>query len=486
MELIAEAHLASPENTRIHANGTLHTDTLEGALTVDVPWIDFFNAFNDLNEHVQAQGQLHATLAVKGTLQKPELTGKLTLKKGQLTLPEAALTLSPIEATLKSQDKHWQLNSVLTHGTKTLTLTGQGEFTPLLSGTLTLHGENIDVINTQEYVIQASPNLTFTFKPGSYGLAGTILIPQARIKPMTFSNTINLTDDAVFVSTEHERASMNLTTNVNLIMGEAVALDVKGLHGLLKGSIHLAQQPQKPLAATGVLRLREGRYQAYGQDLLIKDSQLLFTGPNIDNPIIHIRALRYLEQSTASKTGSSQLFDFKSENLQNIAYGNNINVGIDVSGRLKTPKIRLFSNPPTLSQADILSMLLLGKPVNQASKSGGQLLLSAISALNLDSSSKGASLLQQLKSKLNVDFDVQNSAPAASQRNTLKPGAALGVGKSLTKRLYVHYSIDLFQDNSNVLTLTYLLNQFFSLQVTANNIGNGIDLLYTHQGVAEQ
>ena len=81
---------------------------------------------------------------------------------------------------------------------------------------------------------------------------------------------------------------------------------------------------------------------------------------------------------------------------------------------------------------------------------------------------------------------MQNSAPAASQSNTLKPGAALGVGKSLTKRLYVHYSIDLFQDNINVLTLTYLLNQFFSIQVTANNIGNGIDLLYTHQGVAEQ
>ena len=53
------------------------------------------------------------------------------------------------------------------------------------------------------------------------------------------------------------------------------------------------------------------------------------------------------------------------------------------------------------------------------------------------------------------------------------------LGKSLSKRLYLSYNVGVFQENSNVLTLKYLLNRYFSVQVTTNNVGNGLDLLYT-------
>jgi translocation and assembly module TamB len=55
------------------------------------------------------------------------------------------------------------------------------------------------------------------------------------------------------------------------------------------------------------------------------------------------------------------------------------------------------------------------------------------------------------------------------------------IGKSLSKRLYVSYNRGLRQTDANVLTLKYLLSTFFSLQVTASDAGNGIDLLYSSQ-----
>ena len=102
--------------------------------------------------------------------------------------------------------------------------------------------------------------------------------------------------------------------------------------------------------------------------------------------------------------------------------------------------------------------------------------MTAMSAMNLDSGTKGMQLLTQLKDALGVDFDVQ-SRPSTS--NSTASDTSVVLGKSLSKRLYLSYNVGVFQENSNVLTLKYLLNRYFSVQVTTNNVGNGLDLLYT-------
>ena len=151
-----------------------------------------------------------------------------------------------------------------------------------------------------------------------------------------------------------------------------------------------------------------------------------------------------------------------------------------MSGRLNAHKIKLFSIPANLSQSDILSMLLLGKPASQASQSGGQLLLAAISSMNLDSGTKGLQLLSQLKQTLGVDFNVQNNTRYNQPTTQAGGNTAFVVSKSLTKRLFLSYNIGLLQNDSNVFTLKYLLNKFFSIQVNTSDSGSGLDLLYTH------
>lgn len=459
---------------------TKNAQAIQGSFGLDMPSLDFLNQTQD---GMQVHGQLHATLTTSGTLSNPKLSGKITLNKGSLVIPDWGIALNPIEATLTSEDKQWHVTGLITTGPhkETLSLAGFGSFAPTLTGEWSLKGENVLFINPPEYMIRLSPNLTLNLKEGAYTLTGRVLVPQAEIKPMTFSETVNLTDDAVFVTVQPKTPELNLTTNIVLDMGKAVSIDLKGLHGLLDGSLKLVQKPNQALAAEGILLLREGRYQSYGQQLRLEDSQLIFSGETLTNPKAHIRAIREINQAKTTAADVSQLFNFKSDNIQNMAYGNHIMVGIDISGRIKTPKVTLFSSPATLSQADILSFLLLGKPASQASKSGGQLLVSAVNALNIDSTSKGAKLLQDLKARFPVDLDIQNNSQSSSVTNALNPGTTVGIGKSLTDRAYLHYTVDLFQDNNNVLTLTYLLNKFFSIQVSASDIGNGIDLLYTHK-----
>ena len=362
-----------------------------------------------------------------------------------------------------------------------LTLKGQGNFSPELSGQLNLHGDDFPVIKTKDYVVNLSPQLALTFKPTSYVVTGSILVPFAQLKPMSFSNTTNLSEDVVFVKKESAAAPnpFNLTTDIQIKMGQDVALDVKGLHGFLDGAIHVKQVPHGTLTGIGELSIRDGKYKAYGQDLIVNEGQLLFTGGPIDNPSIRLRAIRKFS-STNSNEGSNQLLDFSAASLDTIDITSETTVGIELSGRLNSNKIKLFSIPANMSQSDILSMLLLGKPASQASKSGGQLLLAAISSMNLDSGTKGLQLIEQLKQTIGVDFNLQTTPRYNQGANQQGDKTALVVGKSLTKRLYVSYNVGLLQTDSNVLTLKYLLNKFFSIQVTASDSGSGLDLLYTN------
>ena len=264
-------------------------------------------------------------------------------------------------------------------------------------------------------------------------------------------------------------------------MGNDVTLNTKGLRGLLDGNLRIQQSPKSPLNTTGMLTIRDGTYLAYGQDLLIEQGQLIFHGTRLNNPELFIRAIRKFDETSTDASSSNHLFDFNASNLDSIALGAHTTVGVEVKGHIKSPKITLFSIPPTLSQADILSMLLLGKPASQANQAGGQLLLSAISSMNLDAGTKGVQLLQQVKQKLGIDVKMQNSESYNRQTNQVSDNTAFVVGKSFSKRIYVSYNIGLFQEDNNVLMIKYLLNKFLSIQVNTSDSGSGVDLLYSHK-----
>ncbi|WP_131781263.1 translocation/assembly module TamB domain-containing protein [Legionella gresilensis] len=460
--------------------GDLKQQSVNGNLQLIVNSLAFLSDFSP--EIKKLEGHLGANLKVTGTLGKPTIDGEVQLTKASIAMPSLGINLNPIQLTLLSSDKKWQVQGEAVSGGVPLFINGKGEFMPSVKGALTVKGEHVPLISSKEYLINISPNLNFEFTPSDLKMKGQVLIPKAIIKPQTFSNSVSLTDDVVFVDKKESPNPYDIDTDVKIEMGDDVMLTVKGLEGHLIGAVNLRQLPQGPLTATGKLDVKDGKYQAYGQDLTIEKGQLLFTGGLINNPAIQVRAIRKFNNTTNNTlAGSNHLFDFNSSNIQTLDFGKYTTVGIEVKGRLSKPKVELFSVPSTLSQADILSMLLLGRPANQADKSGAQLILAAVSALNLDSSSGGTQLLSQLKKGLGIDFNIENNIQYNQKTNESTDKTSLVIGKSLSKRLYLSYNVGLSKTDTNVLTLKYLLNKFFSVQVNASTTGSGIDLFYTHQ-----
>lgn len=450
---------------------------LHGKLTLKISSLDFLQGINKSIEKIH--GLLQMNLTAAGTLAHPVWQGDLSLINGSVSLPKSGLVFAPIHARLQTKNQTWQLQGSVAANNRTLTLKGQGDFTSQSSGQITITGDNFPAIKTNNYIVNISPALTITLTPPSMQITGKILIPSAQLKPISFSNTVSLSEDVVFVKKKEAREPnpFHITTDVGIEMGNDVALDVKGLHGFLEGTLQVKQAPKTPLSAVGELRVRDGKYNAYGQNLTIDQGQLLFTGGPIDNPALRIRAVRKF--SSINFSNSSQRLDFRAANIDTVDIGSPTTVGIEMSGRLNAHKITLFSIPPTLSQSDILSLLLLGKPANQASKSGGQLLLTAISSMNLDSGTKGLQLMEQLKQKLGLDIDLQDNPRYRQSTPQSGENTSLVVTKSLSDRVYISYNMGLLQKDSGVIILKYLLGKYFSVQVTASDIGNGLDLLYT-------
>lgn len=484
-----EGSLIIDPNTKIKLDFTLPDFDPSQGISNDQPVTAelslLFNSFDFLKnispEISNPKGHLTASLKTSGTLGKMHIESQMNLSRASIGLPQLGLNLNDIEITVTGKKKHWETTGSISSGSKKIVLKGQGQLDSI-SGDLSVQGTDFPIMNTKEYQINVSPQLKLNFAPEHLYISGSVLVPFAQIKPQSFSNSITVPDDVVFKNSKKKEEApslFNTSMDIQVEMGENVEINAQGLHATLGGAVNLKQLPQGPVNANGELNVKKGEYKAYGQDLAIEQGELIFTGGRLDNPGISLRAEKKIDTTTGTLTSSNQLFDFNNNNLQNANIRGNIIVGVEVSGRLTDPKIQLFSNPSILSQADILSMLVLGRPASQANKAGGQLLLTAISSMNLGTGTNGAQLLEQLKQNLGFDFNVQSSSNYNLVTNQVSDSTAFVVGKSLSKRIYLSYNVGLSQADPNVLTLKYLLNKFLSIQVSSSDTSNGIDFLYT-------
>lgn len=136
------------------------------------------------------------------------------------------------------------------------------------------------------------------------------------------------------------------------------------------GGINIRQEPSRPLAGNGQLVLNDGRFKAYGQNLIIKDGRILFSGP-LDQPFLNIEA--YRDPDTIE---------------------DKVTVGVRVTGPASKPKITVYSEPQ-MAQSEQLSYLLRGKGLQTSGEDGGfngLLVAGAVSQANGVVSSLGESL----------------------------------------------------------------------------------------------
>lgn len=459
---------ADLKNQPINARLTLINDQLF--------WLD------DLIPQIKnTRGNINLNMLVTGTLKKPILQGRIQLANGYTEIPELGINLTNINIVGTGDPRstiNWQASAIA--GSNPLQLTGSSLLNQTGKPTkLVLTGKQITLMNTKQYQLFASPNVTLTYVENALNITGLVNIDKAVIQEGNFNGgSVSLPDDVVFIEPNKKpepALPFKFTAQLQINLGNNASIQTNGASGQLVGSLLLDYDSTKTSKASGEINLTNGKYDAYGQQLNITTGKITFTGGPIDNPIINIQATRMV---TTSSMQSNASLDSGFLSPVNFAQPGQVLVGIDVSGTAKNYKVTLFSQPAVYNQSDILSLLMLGTTSDQLSSAGGQILMSAASQLNLGGG-QITNITQQLQNALGLDqLDIGQESVYDPNSKSILQTTSLTVGKKIGERLSLNYSIGIF-DPISIVTLRYQISNSWSVQTNASTLGQGADIFYT-------
>ncbi|MCF5883648.1 translocation/assembly module TamB domain-containing protein [Aeromonas veronii] len=334
------------------------------------------NTFAPLIPEVRSlQGIISADARFDGTLAAPLLFGQLNLRDGEVQTHSDMVTLTKLVTRLKIEGNRAELDGSMLVGKGPLALGGWLSWAKMpVSGSLTIQGKELEAQYPGMGRVRVSPDIAVSLGEETR-ITGQVDIPWARILVKSLPDSaVAVSDDVTVVYDDlppaPKEASLPLAMKVVIRLGNDVKLDAMGLKTDVSGGLNIRQDPEKPLAGNGQLVLTNGRFKAYGQNLIIKEGRILFSGP-LDRPFLNIEANRDPDTIEGQVT-----------------------VGVRVTGPASKPEITVYSEPQ-MAQSEQLSYLLRGKGLQTGGEDGGfngLLVAGAVSQANGVVSSIGESL----------------------------------------------------------------------------------------------
>lgn len=437
---------------------------LQGEFKVHFP--DLAQLPRLVNQVENVRGQVNLDVALNGTLATPQIQGQIRIQEAALDLPDLGLEMKNFNLLVKNQAAETlQLQASLNSG-KTGQLNLQGEMLSALNpnwqANLTISGKDFEAINTPIAWALISPDLKVQLLAGRIDVTGEVTVPQALITPSKTENTaIMISKDLIKMNPHDSEApkestpakELAISSRVKVILGDKVSFKGAGFKSRIEGALVASNQPGKTTIGNGELKIVEGSYKAYGQNLQIDQGRITFTGGSIENPGLDIKAYRRIKNAGKNY----RQLDISDDDVV---------AGVYIQGTAQSPRLTLFSIP-SLDESNTLSYIILGKPAAQATESEGNALFKAATALSLK---EGDSLTQKIGQQVGFD-EVGISSEGGVEE------AALVVGKYLTPGLYVSYGVGLF-DGSNILRMRYELTGRLTVE-TETGTQSGVDLRYT-------
>jgi translocation and assembly module TamB len=453
-EATAELNLGQTDRLRADLRlqrgaGPLGEAPVAGTLRGQITDLAFLPVF--VPEITAIGGRIEVDLSLAGRLREPALDGRLRLEAGELGLQTPGITLRELVLTAEpTATGNLALSGRVRSGEGSLQLAGSARLAPgerWLEARL--WGEDFLAMDTARSRVWLSPDLSLSLQGRGLALNGEVRVPRAdiRIRELPAEGAVKVSSDQVIVRRHDEGVQealpFRVTSRVRLVLGKRVEFEGFGLTSRFTGDMTVVDEPGRPTTASGEIRTVEGEYRAYGQRLSIETGKLLFGGGPITDPGLDVRAVRRPRSD--------------------------ILVGVHAHGRLREPRFEVFSEP-AMPQAEQLSWLVLGRPLDEAS--GGE--QAALSRAAVMLGVKGGALLAET---IGTDLGL-DEVSVETQPGTTGDQAAVVLGKYLSPNLYVSYGIGLFEA-VNTVRMQYTLTEHWRLVTESSAIQTGGDLFYT-------
>lgn len=446
---------------------------------------------------VRTQGDGQVSLAIAGTIDRPELQGRMFARQLSVTELDQGIRLEEGNVVVDFNNDRAKIENFdftvyhrqapsrrieelgpLIQGVGKVTVSGQWNLSGL-GGGLELSMDRVGLIQHPDRWLMISAGVSIKQpleqdKPilvrGDVQAHGAYIeLPESQ--PQTLGS-----DVVIRGTTQAKGDSLPFDVLINAKLGDLFFLNAEGLRARLAGGMRLLVQDGvrtvdgrlgRRLEASGTIQTAEGTYRAYGQDLTIERGVVNFQGP-LNNPGLNVRAVRK---------------------------GVAVEAGVEITGSANRPKVTLVSDPP-VPDAEKLSWMIIGRGSNSSDRDTTLLLTAAAaifgdtedSATNklakslgiddfaLSSGSLTAADSRAVGSRVSISPGADASASVVGDEDPLLTQRLITLGKRLSQNLYLNFEQSV-TTSANVVKLTYQYSRRLSF-IARGGADNAVDALY--------
>lgn len=438
----------------------------------------------------QSEGRFKGELQLAGTPAAPLGSGRFKGEKLALRLPGQGLNLAHGELDVDLRDNLLRIrrlgfDSLLQPLPRALRLEARDDLAALTrqpgrleiageirldqgktgeEGFLDVRLERLGAFQLPDQWVAVSGDGRLSLKDGTLGVQGKLAV-DAGYWQLAPGGSPRLSDDVIVKRPGSEKPAASLRPKLELDLSTALGnnflFNGAGLSSRLAGDIRITAHGHDLPRASGTIRARSGRFEAYGQKLEIERGILSFNGL-LDNPGLDVRAVRK---------------------------GLAVEPGVQIGGTAQRPVIKLISDPE-LPDAEKLAWLVLGHGPEQMGAGDATLLFSAAGGLFGNDS---GNLVQQVKKTFGFDElglrqgnigDTGGRQPSSrvAGGNNVDTSATTGqqilsVGKRLSSNALLSYEQTLGRAEG-VVKLTVKLTRQIAVIGRAGS-DNALDIFYT-------
>ena len=405
-----------------------------------------------------AAGRVSLDVSITGRRSAPQATGRIALDDGRLALAATGVTYEELRArgnatgtTLDVTELHAHSGGGALDGTGRITFLSGGE----TSLDLTLHPHEFLAVERPALEAAVSGDVLVRGNLGAPEVSGQLDVERAVVRPAELpgGSAAPQTDPTIIVA----GTPVEETPPPRATIGEAtrVALDVRIARDAwvrrtdanieLGGELHVSKAPGEPAHVSGVIRLLRGWYTFQGRKFVLEEGTITFTGPPPPDPRFDVTAT------------------FKNPRYRVTAH---------IGGSATKPTLALSSDPP-LEQADILAVLLFGKPARELGK--GESAALQQQALSLAAGYVMPELRTSVMDTLGLDeLDVQ------MPQGTTQPGR-VAVGRYVVGDVFVSLAQEFGTRIAQVVGVEYGITRDISIKGSTSTRGDSAVDLFWHR-----
>jgi autotransporter translocation and assembly factor TamB len=406
------------------------------------------------------RGELALDVTATGPIASLRPKGVAELRDGGFVIPAYGSSLQGASVVVRFDEREARVERLFARGPEG-TLDGRG-LVPLASGDdpiqLTLEAKKFRAASSYRYRADIEGTITVGGTRSAPVVGGRIAVLEAALRPdISFLGkapkprdpTIRLVsanepqaaapppEPAAPKPSVYEAASIDVVIAIERntwIRHEEAAVE-------LEGEVHATKQPNQPLALVGEVHTVHGWASLQGRWFTITRGRVAFTGGKEIDPTLDVVA------------------DYKKGEYL---------VHAIVSGTANAPALTLTSEPQ-LDQADIVSVLLFGKPASQLNDGQkGQLQQNAAEMAAGYAFSKVGQSVSRALGLESKGIQVEELSPER-----------VALGTYLTEKTYVTVGENIGQKNGQEVSVQYELVPHWSVETSANSVGgSGLDLIW--------